>query len=90
MSRATYDYMIARRDGINRNSDGNRGGGINYAKRDHVMSAETRRAWAEAAADYVPSLEDQVAAVFDDFRSWCRNRTPLALMIELGADEIPF
>lgn len=90
MARATHDYMLARKASQNRNRDGNSGAGVNYALRDRALSAETQRAWSEAAAQYVPSLEDKVAAVFDDFRSWCRNREPIALMVELGTDEIPF
>jgi hypothetical protein len=38
----------------------------------------------------MPSLEERVAAVFDDFRSWCANRLPIALQVECGDDEIPF
>lgn len=66
-------------------------GGKNYARTDRIVSVATERAWAEAAAEYVPTVEEQIAVVFDDFRSFVRNLPPVALLAELGADEyIPF
>ena len=86
MGRLSIDHLNCKREQLHSTA-----GGRNYAKTDRMISAQTERAWAEAAAEYVPTVEEQIADIFDDFRSFVRNLQPVALLAELGADEyIPF
>lgn len=89
MPALSIEQLNARRDHINRNRDTPRLGGKPRA--DRMLSAETQRVWADAALEYVPTLEEEVADVFNEFRVWFRNLPPVALMLEYGDDEsIPF
>lgn len=86
MGRLSIDHLNRKREQLHATS-----GGKNYAKSDRMISAATERAWAEAAAEHVPTLEEEVAAVFDDFRSFVRNLLPVDVVVELGRDDaIPF
>lgn len=86
MGRLSIDHLNRKREQLHATS-----GGKNYAKTDRMISAATERVWAEAAREYVPTLEEQIADVFDDFRSFVRNLLPIDVVIELGRDDaIPF